>query len=241
MQKRAQFISWYDTPAMRDFIVKTHNPNFSTHHLSLPLRAILVGSSGSGKTQTLLNLIFNMPNTFERIDIVVKCKDEPLYNFLAATFQGNDNFNIHEGISGLPDLDSFDKKKNSLVVLDDLVGEKAQLQKRIEEFYIRARKKNCSLIYISQSYYAVPKMIRNNLTYLFIKQVSSLKNLAMIAREYSLGLDNKLLKRVYEDATADKTSFLLIDVNDLSQKFRKGLSEVYRIDETTGEIALEDL
>jgi hypothetical protein len=102
----------------------------------------------------------------------------------------------------------------------------------MEQFFLRARKKNCSMVYISQSYYAVPKMIRNNLTYLIIKQVSSMKNLTMIAREYDLGLDKKRLNQMYNDATADKQNFLLIDLEgDPKQRFRKGFNEYYEIEE----------
>jgi hypothetical protein len=114
--------------------------------------------------------------------------------------------------------------------MDDLVGEKNQ--RPMEQFFLRARKKNCSMIYISQSYYAVPKMIRNNLTYLIIKQVSSMKNLTMIAREYDLGMTKEQLTDMYKDATADKKNFLLIDLEgDHNQRFRKGLSEYYELDE----------
>ena len=127
-------------------------------------------------------------------------------------------------------LDKLDKTQQNLIVMDDLVGEKNQ--RPMEQFFLRARKKNCSMVYISQSYYAVPKMIRNNLTYLIIKQVSSMKNLTMIAREYDLGMDKKKLTQMYNDATADKQNFLLIDLDgDPKQRFRKGFNEYYEIEE----------
>ena len=110
--------------------------------------------------------------------------------------------------------------------MDDLVGEKNQ--KPMEQFFLRARKKNCSLVYISQSYYAVPKMIRNNLTYLIIKQISSMKNLTMIAREYDLGMDKKTLEKIYKNATSTKQGFLMIDLEaDQTKRFRKNFDELY--------------
>ena len=144
---------------------------------------------------------------------------------------------------GLPDLDKFDKTQQTLLIMDDLVGEKNQ--KPMEQYFIRARKKNCSLIYISQSYYAVPKMIRNNLTYLIIKQVSSMKNLLMISREYDLGIDKKLLTDMYRNATKDKQGFLLIDLEgDPNERFRKNFDEYYDVDgesDTEGEKSKDDL
>ena len=59
-----------------------------------------------------------------------------------------------------PDLDKFDKKENHLVIWDDLVLEKNL--KPVEEYYIRARKLNCSVIFLSQSYFQIPKIIRSN-------------------------------------------------------------------------------
>jgi hypothetical protein len=114
--------------------------------------------------------------------------------------------------------------------MDDLVNEKNQ--KQICDYFIRARKKNASLIYISQSYYAVPKMIRNNLTYLLIKQVSSMKNLVMISREYDLGMEKKQLTAMYNDATKEKQDFLLIDIDaPKPEKYRKGFNDYYEIEE----------
>jgi hypothetical protein len=67
-------------------------------------------------------------------------------------------------------------------VLDDLVNRSPKEQAPISEYFLRARKKGVSLVYISQSFYAIPKMIRNNITHLLLKQVSSSRNLAMISK-----------------------------------------------------------
>lgn len=220
----AVLIDWYKKIPEK-FLLKSHNPHYDKHHIKLPFRLLICGSSGSGKTQTLLSLLYNMPNTFENIFITTKNKDEPLYNYLEEKL-GKKGLKITEGIDKLPDLDKLDKETQTLIVMDDLVGEKNQ--KPMEDYFLRARKKNCSLVYITQSYYAVPKMIRNNLTYLIIKQVSSMKNLTMIAREYDLGLEKKKLMEMYKDATADKQNFLLLDLDgDPTQRFRKGFNDYY--------------
>jgi ABC-type dipeptide/oligopeptide/nickel transport system ATPase component len=227
--KKAEIVDWYKK-IPKKFLLKSHNPHFDIHHIKLPFRMIIAGNSGSGKTQTLLNLIYNMPDTFEKIFIVTKNKDEPLYNYLEDKL-GKEGLSIKEGISELPDVDSLDKEQNNLIVLDDLVNEPAKQQRPVCDYFIRARKKNCSIIYISQSFYAVPKLIRDNISYLIIKQVSSMKNLTMICRECSLGIDKKQLKEIYDDATKSKQDFLLIDLEgDKDERFRKNLDEIYQID-----------
>jgi len=230
MSNKPEIIDWYKKMPKK-YLLKSHNPHYDRHHIKLPFRMIIAGNSGSGKTQTLLNLLYNIPNTFEKIFIVTKNKDEPLYNFLEDKL-GEDGLSIKEGISELPDVDSLDKTQNNLIVLDDLVNEPSKQQRPICDYFIRARKKNCSIIYISQSFYAVPKLIRDNISYLIIKQVSSMKNLTMICRECSLGIDKKQLKKIYDDATQSKQDFLLIDLEgDKDERFRKNFDEIYEIDE----------
>jgi len=150
----------------KKFLLKSHNPNFKDHKLNLPYRMLIIGGSGAGKTQTLMNLIRVMNGTFNNIHIITKNKEEPLYDYLESKV--DNGLTITEGIDSAPNLDEFDKKEQSLIVMDDLVLEKNQ--KQLEQYFIRARKLNCSLVYLSQSYFAVPKMIRINLNYLIIKR-----------------------------------------------------------------------
>jgi ABC-type dipeptide/oligopeptide/nickel transport system ATPase component len=228
-EKKAELVDWYKKIPER-FLLKSHNPHYDKHNIKLPFRMIIMGSSGSGKTQTLMSLIYNMPDTFENIFIVTKNKDEPLYNYIDEKL-GKKGLKMMEiDKDGLPDLDKLDKTQQSLIVMDDLVGEKNQ--KPMEQFFLRARKKNASLVYITQSYYAVPKMIRNNMTYLIIKQISSMKNLTMIAREFDLGMAKDTLTTMYKDATSEKKNFLMIDLEgDQRDRFRKGFNDIYDIDE----------
>lgn len=227
--KKAELVDWYKKIPER-FLLKSHNPYYEIHHIKLPFRMIICGSSGSGKTSTLMSLIYNMPDTFENIFICTKNKDEPLYNYIDEKL-GKKGLKITEiDKDGLPDLDKLNKEQQTLIVMDDLVGEKNQ--KPMEQYFLRARKKNASLVYITQSYYAVPKMIRNNMTYLIIKQISSMKNLTMIAREFDLGLSKETLTDMYKDATKEKQNFLLMDLESPpDERFRKSFNDIYEIEE----------
>lgn len=227
-EKNNDLIDWYKKIPDK-YLTKTHNPHFKKHNIKLSLRAIICGATGTGKTQTLMNLIHVM-KCFEKIFIITKNKDEPIYNYVNDTY--GDLIIIKEGIENLPNLDDLDKNQNNLVVLDDMCNESKKSQQPVCDFAIRCRKKNCSLVYISQSYYQVPKLIRDNINYLFLKQVSSMKNLTMICRECSLGIEKKQLKNIYEDATKTKQDFLLIDLEgDKEKRFRKNFNEVYAIDD----------
>jgi len=220
---KAELVNWYDV-IPKKYLLKQHNPNYKIHKINTPFRMLIIGGSGAGKTQTLLNIIHNFNSTFNNIVIVTKNKDEPLYNYLEDKLK--DGIEIKEGIENAPNLDDFDKTEQTLIVMDDLVLEKNQ--KALEEYFIRARKLNCSLIYISQSYYAVPRIIRQNLNYLVVKRLSSIKDLYRIMSEYSLGVDKKEIKAMYDNATQEKKDFLLIDMDsDPNDRFRKNFNDIY--------------
>ena len=224
---KAENFNWYER-IPKEYLTKTHNPHYNIHHIQLPFRAIIVGNSGSMKTNTLLNLIFNMPDTFSRIVICTKNKDEPFYNYLEEHLPGVE---IYEGIDALPDLDSFNKEENSLVVCDDLVLEKNQ--KGVEQYAIRCRKLGASLVYITQDYYKVPKTIRYNSTYLFIKKLASLRDLQRILNEFSLGIDKKVFNDMYKHCTQKLNDFLLVDIQPKEEelKFRKNFDECLLVKE----------
>lgn len=210
----------------KSLLDKAHNPNYHLHKLKIPMRMCIVAPSGSGKTNYLLNLLhlFSQGSgTFATIHIITRNKDEPLYRWLEQITEGQ--IIINEGMSNIPDLDKFDKKENHLVVFDDLVLSKDQ--SRIEQYYIRARKLSCSVIYLSQSYYRIPKMIRNNCSYLVLLKLSGQREINMILSECSLGLSKEQLLKMYQYATNEKFSPLLIDFEEEPEKrFRKGIDEL---------------
>ena len=222
----AELIDWYKKIPQK-YLTKTHNPNFNIHGIKLPFRMLIIGGSGAGKTQTLMNLIHNMGNTFNDIYIITKNKNEPIYEYLEDKL-GSKGVSVVEGIENAPDLDKdINKEDQTLIVMDDLVLERNQ--KPLEEYFIRARKQNASLVYISQSYFAVPPIIRKNLNYLVIKQLANLPDLFRIMREYSLGVDKKILLKLYENSTTDnKQDFLLVDLDaEPNDRFRKNFNDIY--------------
>jgi len=214
--KKYQMENFYNK-IPKDMHLKSINPNYDLHKMKIPARILIVGSSGSGKTQTLMNIIKIFNNTFMNIVICTKNADEPLYNWLKTKIK-IDQLQIFEGIENIPDLDSFNKKENNLIVFDDLILDDL---KKISGYFIRARKLNISCIFISQSYYSQNKdfkIIRRNINYLIIKKVSSVKELNLISREYSISLDKNQFIKLYDDITSKFESFLMIDCDASDDK-----------------------
>ena len=225
-----EIINFYDV-IPKKYLDESENPNFHLHNIETPFRMCIVAPSGSGKTNFLLNLIrvFSQgKGTFADIAIVTSNKDEPLYNWLAGE---NQQIKVLEGVTNTPKLDDFDKKENHLVVWDDLVLSKNL--DMVEKYYMRARKKNCSVIFLSQSYYDIPKFIRKNSNYLVILNLGgSKREQNAILNEWSTDLDKDELQAIYNDATSQHMRPLIIKGGKVkkNEKYRRGWLDYYDLD-----------
>lgn len=227
----SEIINFYEV-IPKKYLDEVENPNEHLHNVKIPFRMCVVAPSGTGKTNFLLNLIkvFSQgQGTFADIAIITRNKDEPLYNYLGGEFE---QIQIKEGMSNTPKLDDMDKKYNHLVVWDDLVLSKNL--NSVEEYYMRARKKNCSVVFLSQSYYDIPKFIRKNSNYLVLLDLGgSKREQTAIMNEWSSDLDKDELKAVYNDAVSVPLRPLIITGGKVARdkKYRKGWLEYYNLNE----------
>ena len=225
-KKQSDVINFYEQMP-KDLLDNAENPNFHLHNIKLPFRMLIVAPSGSGKTNFLANLLYlfcsGRTGTFQDITILTKCADEPIYNYLNKETDGA--ISVKEGLEHLPQLDKMDKKVNHLVCFDDL--QLLKNQEPIMNYYIRARKKNCSVIYLAQNFFQVPKVIRLNCMYFVILKLSCDRDMRLILKEMSLGLTAEQLLKLYAFATDTKFVPLLVNMEEsqVDKKFRKGLLE----------------
>ena len=176
--------------------------------------------------------------TFADISIITRNKDEPLYNWLSVQ---NESITVKEGMTNNPKLDDFDKESNHLLIWDDLV-----LSKNLDsvcEYYIRARKKNVSLMFLSQSYADIPKIIRKNSDYLILFDLGgSTREQNFILREWSGDLDKEELQAIYSDAVSVHLRPLIIKGGKVARdkKYRRGFLEYYNVDEFLNQSGIYD-
>ena len=132
---------------------------------------ILIGDSGSGKTNALLNLINNQPD-IDKIYLYAKDPYEAKYQFLinkrestglkhfndpkAFIEYSNDMQDVYKNI----DEYNTDKERKILIVFDDMIADminNKKINSIITKLFIRDRKLNISLVFITQLYFKVPK------------------------------------------------------------------------------------
>ena len=226
-----EMINFYEHPHIQKLLPKYHNPHFQDSQIKVPFRMGIIGSSGGGKTQMLLNLIAKMNDTFGHIHVVYKAS-EPLYEFLEKKI-GAKFITFYTKLTDLPPITDFPHKdKQQLIVFDDQVNEKNQ--EIIKEFYIRGRKvgQGLSLCYLSQSFFKIPKIVRQQFGYLILLKLSSIRDLNLILSDFSLGVDRKQLAAVYKDATSEQFQFLKVDIDnpDNNKKFSRNFTDFYIFD-----------
>jgi hypothetical protein len=228
-KESSKIVNFYEK-IPKELLDNAPNPNFHLHQFKVPFRMCIVAPSGSGKTNFLINLInlfsCGSSGTFQTITIITRNKDEPLYRWITTKC---DQIVIKEGLTNTPQLDKFDKDYNHLVVWDDLVLSKDLTM--VEQYYIRARKLNCSVIFISQSFFRIPKIIRLQCNYLILLKLGSKRDLNLILSDYGLGVDKDELMGIYKDATQIPFDFLKISTDERNDnmRFSKNWSEFYAI------------
>ena len=75
--------------------------------------------------------------------------------------------------------------------------------------FLRRRKLNISLVFISQSYFKVPETIRLNATHYFIMKIPNKRELQQIAPNHSSDIDFKNVMKLYKEYTKEPYSFLI--------------------------------
>ena len=100
-------------------------------------------------------------------------------------------------------------KTKTLIVFDDIIADmlNMRLNPIVSELCIRGRKVNISLVFITQSYFAVPKNLRLNSTHYFIMKILNKQGLQQIAFNHSSDIDFKDFMNLYKKWTAKPYSF----------------------------------
>ena len=188
------------------------------------------------KKNALLNLI-NEQGNIDKIYLYAKDLFRPKYEYLVKKHKhagikylndpnaliecSNTMHNMYENIN---DYNSSRKRK-ILIVFDDIKKNK-KIQAIIEELFISCRKVNISLVFITQSYFSVPKDVRlNSLHYLIVK-INNRKELQNIAINHSADIDYQDFIKIYRECTKEPYNFLTIDTTLPASdplRFRKNL------------------
>ena len=162
------------------------NENKSKHNLKWPYipdhpyRILIIGGSGSGKTNALLNLIKNQPD-IDKVYLYAKDPYEAKYQYLinkrekvgldhfndpkAFIEYSNDRQDVYKNIGKY----NLGKKRKVLIVFDDMIADminNKKLNPVVTELFIRGRK--LSIVFVTQPYFKVLKNVRLSSTHFLL-------------------------------------------------------------------------
>ena len=206
-----------------------------------PYRILIIGGSGSGKTNTLPNLI-NEQNNIHKIYLYARDLNEPKYKILIKKCKD-------AGIKNLSDSNAFiecsntmddvykniydynpSSKRKTLIIFDDMIADIMTNKKSraiIEELFIRCRK--ISRVFITQSYFSVTKDVRLNSTHYLIMKINNKRELQNIAINHSADIDYQYFIKIYRECTREPYNFFdsrtTLPAND-PLGFRKNLFDL---------------
>ena len=95
--------------------------------------------------------------------------------------------------------------------------------------FIRGRKLKICLVFITKSYFKVPKDVRLNSTHFFIMEIPNKRELQQIALNHSSDISSKDFTEIYKKCTAEPYSLLVNDAtlaSDNALRFRKNLFNI---------------
>ena len=108
-----------------------------------------------------------------------------------------------------------------------------KFQAIIKDLFSRCKKLNILLVFITQSYFSVPKVVRLKSTHYLIMKINNGREIQNIAINHSADIDYDDFMKIYRGCTREPYSFLTIDTTlpaSNSLRFRKDLLPLYKND-----------
>jgi len=177
---------------------------------SKSFRLLICGPSGSGKTNALVHMLLKPLIYYDKVYLYAKNIDQDKYQLLANKLNKvakKNKFSVDKiyeySNDVIKDVDELENKLQKVVIFDDYICDKNQDQ--IIKYFIQGRHKNCSVIYLSQSYYKTDKNIRLNCDHFILYEMSSVREESMISKETGVPIEK------YKKATKSQYHFLYID------------------------------
>ena len=223
------------------YIKKKKSDDDNIHPLMFqkPFRVVVCGSSNSGKTNFLIDLLTRGKTTYNSLYVYSKHIDQPKYKYLYKYVKKLEDLLDKEKIKiniiktwentldELVECDEINKKDDTIIIIDDFNTNLTKKEKeKIADLYCSCRHKKASIIFLGQCYHKIPREVRLNLSYLVLFNNNNKREKSLLKTELIDDLEtdefNNMLNYVYKD----KYNFLLVDNVNPKYKYRKNYDEI---------------
>ena len=169
-----------------NYDVDNKNKKFKQLYSFMPndtFRMLICGNSGSGKTNLLYHMLIKPLLYCDKIYLYAKNLEQEKYqNLMKEMNEASEEagYNVMEvSNDAIIPINHLPYENNQkIIIFDDYVCEKNQ--RAIVDYFIQGRHKNCSVIYLSQSFYKTLRDIRLNCSHYCIYEFPSSRERNMI-------------------------------------------------------------
>ena len=198
-----------------------------------PARILICGSSGSGKSNLLINML-QKQLVYDRIYVFSRHINQPKYKFLKEYIEDIEkcmekkmkvkNYKIIKGWSDkleeMPSIEDYDEDYRNLIVIDDFNIITKPQQAIINDMYTRVRHRNASIVMLNQMYFRTDRSVRLNLTHCILFQNNNNREITTLGTELGSDLEKGQFKKLYNKVLNKRFNFLVIDNTTFDKKLR---------------------
>ena len=201
-----------------------HYPNEEQMRCELLSRYLIVGSTGSMKTNSALQIMLAHGSVWDTITVCCLSLDEPLYRWLQDYVaeekrQGRIKWALFfTDLTQLPPLQHYEEQKHlsHYVLIDDMMSQcKSQLD-ILNSWFMKSRKAGVTLVVLSQDWVRIPVFFRRNFTYAVFKNVN-VRQLKRICGDVTSDVAPERFVEMYRQAIKQKQDFFFVDKSASSQ------------------------
>ena len=193
---------------------KPQDKNYKNHYIKTPARICILGQSGAGKSNAVINLISRFGHIFYKMVIFSgSTSDEPLYNYLKEKIEGVEMYSDINDVPNLKDSEEDNKNYQKLIIFDDFITLNKKELNKIFEYAIASRKFGWTCIFLAQNYTSIPKIITRNCDYYIMFRLNDNVSINNIMKNHNVdNIDKNLFKSFYVNATEKPMDFFMIDL-----------------------------
>lgn len=191
-----------------------------------PVRAVLCGNCGRGKSTLAKNLILHQRPRYKSLYVAHLDADRTLeWKDMEPT----------QMLTEIPSVEFFDGKEKQILVIDDFeftASHKERLRNIAGLFRYCSTHCNLSIYLCHQSFFDIPNIVKKMCNLFCIWEPISKLETTMIANR--IGMEAKLLKKLFKSVITAHKSHLTVDLQqDSPAKYRKDIWEVIEINDSS--------
>ena len=191
-----------------------------------PSTCLIVGSTGSGKTWFIFNILSNRAQMFEKMPTKI------LYCFNTYQEKFDKYSNFIEFHKNLPDKNFFDdwtsekNKLHKIIIIDDLMSDMNDEISKL--FTVYSHHKNITVFFLLQNLFFQHKVMRTitlNTQYIVLFNLKrDISQIRVLASQLFPAKENKEFQIIYKNAVSKPFSYLVIDIHP-ANTYRVALRE----------------